>query len=265
MRRSRHWLASTPISISTMLSQLACLGTKWNSRRISTPAVPRRREGRWKRRLMPISTGCCCGCRRIVEVGQFRATAKSWAVRRSMTADAPGQFASRKTNRLEQLRRYSQSAALGLPRLGRDRIAPPPRPGWIDISRRNRPPAAAGPAPPGIEIEHIFHAGDVIGVDLRDAPHLPAPRRDRYRPSGWRRSPARLVRGQLDHLVREQIGVQRARPAGGFEQTVATSRASSLPVGTLGAPGAGPRSRPLQVAFQAAARSGTPSSRPPQR
>jgi hypothetical protein len=27
MRRSRHWLRSTPISISTMLSQLACLGT----------------------------------------------------------------------------------------------------------------------------------------------------------------------------------------------------------------------------------------------
>ena len=26
MRRSRHWLRSTPISISTMLSQLACLG-----------------------------------------------------------------------------------------------------------------------------------------------------------------------------------------------------------------------------------------------
>ena len=27
----------------------------------------------------------------------------------------------------------------------------------------------------GIEIEHVLHAGDVIGVDLRDAPHLPAP------------------------------------------------------------------------------------------
>src|SRR5258708_27540969 len=36
MRRSRHWLRSTPISISTMLSQLACLGTKWNSSRRST-------------------------------------------------------------------------------------------------------------------------------------------------------------------------------------------------------------------------------------
>src|SRR3954468_8235390 len=36
MRRSRHWLRSTPISISTMFSQLACLGTWWNSNRRST-------------------------------------------------------------------------------------------------------------------------------------------------------------------------------------------------------------------------------------
>jgi hypothetical protein len=33
--------------------------------------------------------------------------------------------------------------------------------------------------------------------------------------------------------------VQRARPAGGFEQTVATSRASSLPVSLRSAPGRG--------------------------
>src|SRR5271166_345877 len=36
MRRSRHWPLSTPISISTMLSQLACLGVQWNSRCLST-------------------------------------------------------------------------------------------------------------------------------------------------------------------------------------------------------------------------------------
>jgi hypothetical protein len=34
MRRLRHWRTITPISISTMLSQLACLGVKWNSRRL---------------------------------------------------------------------------------------------------------------------------------------------------------------------------------------------------------------------------------------
>jgi hypothetical protein len=34
IRRARHWLTMTPISISTMLSQLACLGVKWNSRRL---------------------------------------------------------------------------------------------------------------------------------------------------------------------------------------------------------------------------------------
>src|SRR5258707_222518 len=27
-----------------------------------------------------------------------------------------------------------------------------------------------------IEVEHILHAGDVFGIDLRNAPHVPAPR-----------------------------------------------------------------------------------------
>jgi len=31
--RFRYWPRRTPISISTMLSQLACFGVKWNSRR----------------------------------------------------------------------------------------------------------------------------------------------------------------------------------------------------------------------------------------
>src|SRR3954453_7732051 len=33
MRRPRHWRCSTLISHSTILSQLACFGVKWNSRR----------------------------------------------------------------------------------------------------------------------------------------------------------------------------------------------------------------------------------------
>src|SRR5260370_4461976 len=36
MRRSRHWPRRTPISISTMFSQLACFGVWWNSSRLST-------------------------------------------------------------------------------------------------------------------------------------------------------------------------------------------------------------------------------------
>src|SRR4051794_15889192 len=33
MRRLKHWPLRTPISISAMFSQLACLGVKWNSSR----------------------------------------------------------------------------------------------------------------------------------------------------------------------------------------------------------------------------------------
>jgi hypothetical protein len=28
----------------------------------------------------------------------------------------------------------------------------------------------------GIEVEHVFHAGDIFAVNLWDAPHVPAPR-----------------------------------------------------------------------------------------
>jgi hypothetical protein len=73
-----------------------------------------------------------------------------------------------------------------------------------------------------------------------------------------------LVRGQLDHRVRRQLCVQRARPAGGLEQAVATSRASSLPASLRSAPGRKAYSAPLQVARRrSAAWSGTPSSRQP--
>ena len=50
-------------------------------------------------------------------------------------------------------------------------------------SRRSRPLAAAGRRL-GIEIEHVLHAGDVVGVDLRDAPHL---RRDGLRSASAKR------------------------------------------------------------------------------
>jgi hypothetical protein len=47
--------------------------------------------------------------------------------------------------------------------------------------------------------------------------------------------------------------VQRARPSGGFEQAVATSRASSLPESLRSAPGRGSSLRRLQVANHEAA------------
>ena len=57
IRRSRHWRTITPISISTMLSQLACLGVKWNSRRLEDPA-------RFRRCKRLVQSGC--GMRREV-------------------------------------------------------------------------------------------------------------------------------------------------------------------------------------------------------
>ena len=46
--------------------------------------------------------------------------------------------------------------------------------------------------------------------------------------------------GQLDHRASQQVSsVQRARPSGGLEQAVATSRASSLLVSLRSAPARG--------------------------
>ena len=57
----------------------------------------------------------------------------------------------------------------------------------------------------GIEIEHILHAGDVLGVDPWDAPHCPAPRLEIVLGQAPAHGLTRqvLVRGQLDHLVGE--------------------------------------------------------------
>jgi hypothetical protein len=104
----------------------------------------------------------------------------------------------------------------------------------------------------GIEIEHILHAGDVIGVDLRDAPHLPAPRLEivvgQTPAHGFARQA--FVRGQLDHLVREQL----QRPARAAHRRVGAGgrhQQGLLLAGEL-AFGTGARlfaQRPLQVAF----------------
>jgi len=101
-------------------------------------------------------------------------TAKSAAVRRSVTLTLrQGRFASRKTNRLAvPLRRFAV-VALDLAGLGWDRSA-------HLADELDRALVEADHRPQrvrrlGIEIEHVLHAGNVIGVDLRDAPHLPAP------------------------------------------------------------------------------------------
>src|SRR4029077_19988600 len=91
---------------------------------------------------------------------------------------------------------------------------------------------------PGIEIEHVLHPGNVFSVDLWNAPHVLAPRLQivfgqapahglLWRVVSWASSPAKSSK------------VQRERPAGGLEQAVATSKASSLPVSLRRAPGRG--------------------------
>src|SRR5262249_59838272 len=63
-----------------------------------------------------------------------------------------------------------------------------------------------------IEVEHIFHAGNELAVDLWDAPHIPAPGLELV----FRQAPAYgltrdvVVLGEPDHLV----GQEFQRPAG---------------------------------------------------
>ena len=61
---------------------------------------------------------------------------------------------------------------------------------WIGLSSKQTT-GRCGSWRLGIEIEHVLHAGDVVGVHLRDAPHLPG--RDALR-SASQAPPHRLAR-----------------------------------------------------------------------
>ena len=111
---------------------------------------------------------------------------------------------------------------------------------WIGLSSKQTT-GRFGIGRLGIEIEHVLHAGDVFGIDLRNAPHVLAPGLEIV----LGEPPAHRLARQLSCSVSLTISpasssrVQRARPAGGLEQAVATSRASSLPVSLRAAPGRG--------------------------
>ena len=77
----------------------------------------------------------------------------------------------------------------------------------------------------GVEIEHVLHAGDVIRVDLGNAPHVLAPRLEIVlgQAPAHRLARQALVCGQLDQRVRQQFqrptGAARRRArAGGRHQ-----------------------------------------------
>jgi hypothetical protein len=104
----------------------------------------------------------------------------------------------------------------------------------------------------GIEVQDILHAGDVLGIHLRNAPHLLAPRLEIVldQASANRLARQALVRGQLDHLTRQQL--QRpARPARRRPGAGGRHQQGFLLAGQL-ALCAGPpflAQRPLQTAF----------------
>ena len=64
----------------------------------------------------------------------------------------------------------------------------------------------------GIEVEHVFHAGDVFAVELGNAPHILAPRLEAVfgQPPAHRLARQALVVGQLDHRPGQNSSVQRA-------------------------------------------------------
>src|SRR5271166_5794036 len=78
----------------------------------------------------------------------------------------------------------------------------------------------------GIEVEHIFHAGDVLGVDLGDAPHVLLPGLEmvlgQASADGLPRQTVMV--GQLDHRASQQLQrpagatFGRARTCGGNEE-----------------------------------------------
>src|SRR5947208_9265498 len=59
----------------------------------------------------------------------------------------------------------------------------------------------------GIEVEHIFHAGDVFTIDLRNAPHVLTPGLEAIfgQPPPNRLVRQALVLGELDHGTSQQL------------------------------------------------------------
>ena len=143
--------------------------------------------------------------------------------------------------------------ALDLSRLGRDRqahLADELDRALVEADHR---PLRVGRF--GVEIEHVLHAGDVIGVDLGNAPHVLAPRLELVlgQTPAHRLARQALVRGEPDHRVRQQLqrpagaARRRARAGGRHQQRfLLAGELASRPGARLLA------QRQLQVAFHEA-------------
>src|SRR3979409_1820340 len=93
----------------------------------------------------------------------------------------------------------------------------------------------------GIEVEYVFHAGDIFAIDLWNAPHILTPGFETVfgQPPAHRFVRQTLVIGKLDHRPGQKLQRPAGATPGGLAQAVATNRASSLPVSLRSAPGRG--------------------------
>src|ERR1700730_138684 len=113
--------------------------------------------------------------------------------------------------------------AFELPRAGCDRLTHlVDHLGWALVEADHGPLWVGGF---GVEVEHVLHVGNVGTVDLRDAPHVLAPRLEMVLGEAPTHRLARqvLVLGELDHRAGQQLqGPARAAPgwlgAGGRHQ-----------------------------------------------
>src|SRR4051794_37409088 len=245
MRRLKHWPLRTPISISAMFSQLACLGVKWNLEPTQEAMCLLGRKGlveRARRVGREIVQHHPDPLRlRVVDLDEL-AHASGEVEGRTLLGDrdlAPGAV---RVHEHEQVHRPGTPVlvveALHLPRRGRDRLAH-----LADELGRALVEAHDGALRVrclGIEVEHVLHAGDELAVDARDAPHLLTPGLERVlgeAPTS-RLAGEAGVRGGPHHLAGQQLQGPAGPPLG-RAHAVATSSASSLPVSLRAAPGCG--------------------------
>src|SRR5215207_995017 len=89
-----------------------------------------------------------------------------------------------------------------------------------------------------IQVQHVFHAGDELGVDLADTPLLFQPRLEFVFLSTWRTVSRAMVEAKPNSttLSAKSRNVQRARPPGGVLHATAMRRASCLPVSLRSCP-----------------------------